>query len=153
MNRAWVIHSLKNAIMILLAIFGDASWEVNPNSLDDATKQCIDFNEEFANTVAFMAKTTIYIMLCLGLILDLICWRYRKVSSLLFYFENALMIVVSLLPSNFNKHFLGITMRLLFCVVAFACQARGSIIFASLMTLCYQFFIHPNIYSGQMTSQ
>jgi len=82
--------------MILLAIFSDASWEENPNSLDDTTKQCINFKENFTEKVEFIAKITIYIMLFLGLILDLICWRYREVSSVLFYFENALMILMSL---------------------------------------------------------
>ena len=75
-------------------------------------------------------------MLAIGIILDLVCWRYRKVANGLFIFECLNLIAVNFVPLNYGNYEPFITsLSLLILVVTIGCHGGVNIVQASL--LCF----------------
>ena len=90
-------------------------------------------------------------MLILGVILDLLCWRWRKVANTLFYYECFFMVITSLIPMNYGSYQSFITcIELLILVVMIGCKAGLDIITATIMYFIIS-FVQSTLVEGEQS--
>ena len=81
------------AVRVLSTSLGHTFWQKAIASLNDDQEGSgepvkLDYNENlFRNFVEPAAVPVLVSMLGIGILLDLVCWRYRKVANCLFAFE------------------------------------------------------------------
>ena len=143
-NRAWILHILKTTFFLLNFAFSLPEWEKDPKTLGQYGDLKID--EEMVEKLGTIPKYAIISIIGIGLLLDILCFKYRRLSSAFFYVDCALILAQSLSPSSFYQHFLGETASFVLCVLLFACQCLPSIIIATGSVILTHALINPLFY-------
>ena len=90
-------------------------------------------------------------MLILGVVLDLLCWRWRKVAKILFFYECFYMIIIGLIPMNYGSYQSFITcIELLILVVMIGCNAGLNIITATILYFIIS-FVQSTLVEGEQS--
>ena len=87
---------------------------------------------------------TIYGILILGVVLDLACWRWRKLSNYLFIYECLYMGAISFVPLNYGTYeAFVICMNMLILILTIGCNAGVDIIISTLLYFLIAFVQSP----------
>ena len=141
-TKNWLIHLWVNLGRILYPIFGNAFWQRGYDKYkeDDAIDQV--FVEESKHIV----QIVIISFIPLGIILDLVCWRYRHLSSLIFYFELVSLVIQSFVPWDFGDFRPVIVLVILGSnFILYSNGSVGNIIGCTLGSLVIELFCHQFI--------
>ena len=87
-------------------------------------------------------------MLGIGVLLDIICFKFRKVAMVLFYYECVLIALLAFVPIDYGYSAPFISMvNFLFTVTMFGCHAGIDIVISLILFFLIQFLIKPNVFS------
>ena len=85
MTKAWVTHLILMLSRVVFPIFGIAYWQKAFN--ERVQNNITELNEDFIDKSENAIKIGIWIIIVLGVLLDIICWKYRYLSKLILYYE------------------------------------------------------------------
>ena len=88
-----------------------------------------------------------YSMIVLGVLLDVACWKYRKLATCLFLFECVIVILNGFAPINYGYYGPFVTLVSLFVLVTMlACHFPGpNIVFVTLFYFMIEFVQQPMV--------
>ena len=92
-TRAWLSHCAITGVRGLLMILGWAPWQ---RALTN--RSSVEHDEDLVNSVEGLVAYGTIALASAGLILDLISFKWLKVSNLLLYLELAFALLVALVP-------------------------------------------------------
>ena len=122
--------------MLLYATFGDVYWlkETDPN--------CVPFDAELQEKLGLFPEITIYTMLAISVILNIICWKWREASAVLFFIECGQILLESLVPHPASRTMLIVVVRFTAATILLSTESRSSIAVATIGALCTQIVSH-----------
>ena len=85
MTKAWVTHLILMLSRVVFPVFGIAYWQKAFN--ERVQNNITELNENFIEKSEDTIKIGIWIMIVLGVLLDIMCWKYRQLSKLILYYE------------------------------------------------------------------
>ena len=93
-TKAFVIHSFMTATRVFFSLLGQSYWQKGFNSRKENPTLRHDFSENIESYV----RIAIIVMIPLGVLLDILCWRWRKAANALIYYELASTIIQAFAP-------------------------------------------------------
>ena len=103
---------------------------------------CPDYNRDLLETIKPTVKVIIGTSIIVALLLDILCYKYRRLSQAILYFEGAASLIFTLIPSRYYLE-LPVFYFMIFYVVmfiAFYCDSGGQVIYLSVI-LAIQFLV------------
>ena len=85
MRRAWLFHSLKTVIVVLVTTFGTPYWDVKTNLATEP--ECHPINQNLLVNLGDTTKGIIVTLLITSVLLDFTCCWCPKFSATLLYLE------------------------------------------------------------------
>ena len=141
-TKTWLIHIYVNIGRVIYPIFDNSFWQ---NGYRDY-KENETINQEFIEESEDVIKFLIIVFIVLGLLLDVVCWRYRHLSSSIFYFELISLTVQSFIPWDFGDFRAAITLITIGGTwIMYANGSRGNIVASVFCTLFQTLFCHQMI--------
>lgn len=87
-------------------------------------------------------EIAMYSTLTLGVLLDLACWKYRKLATFIFSFECISMVLIGCAPINYGHYGSFVTLATLFVLVTmFVCHFPGLNIVGAIIFFCIIEFV------------
>jgi len=132
-TKSWVIHSVMMSSRVVYPLLGISYWQKTYRTR--AERENID--QEFIDKTEEYVKALIIVLIPLGVILDLICWRRRNLSWMLFYYELVSTVVQGFVPFD-QGDYQGLVLMLLLLsnFIAVASHVAPHMIW-SLLTLLF----------------
>ena len=126
------------AFIVLQAAFGSPDW-LNDHSSDSSSQQHAEqktseanachvkhLNENnFIDALGDIPRIAIWLMLVAGLVLAILCLKFRQLASFMFYHECVLLLLELLLPTlEQAKSELALITHITLIVICLACEAK-----------------------------
>ena len=92
------MHVVSMLSRIAYPVLGIAYWQRAYKDRENNPK----LNQEFVNDSEFAVKTTILVMIILGLVLDVLIFKYRWMARYLVYYEVLSIFSQGFVPFNFG---------------------------------------------------
>lgn len=149
-TRAWLIHIIMSFSKVVYPFLGIAIWQKAYDK--DYVKEIPDLNVDLANESQSIVKYTLIAFIFIGILLDLVVWKYRNYAYLILYFELCNMCLSTLLPLKFGD--VGNMFFLLTFIVAFflySCDMGLHIIATTIAFSIFQLCPMPIMYNEEYT--
>ena len=131
-------------------IVGIAFWQKAYD--EDNIKEIRDLNVDLVNNSKTVVKYALIVLICIGILLDLAVWKYRKYAHLILYFELCNMCLHAMLPLKFGE--VGNLLFLLSYIMTFiqySCSMGPNIIATTATFTFFQLYPMVIIYNEEFT--
>jgi hypothetical protein len=95
-NKALILHVVTTMSRVLYPLLGISFWQKAFKNRESHQDVNWDFIDEWETYI----KATLVGFIILGVLLDIVCWRRRELSSLILYYELVQYIVYGFVPLN-----------------------------------------------------
>ena len=130
------------ALRVIYAIFGVAFWQKGYGDYKENEKFDVEF---VANTEKFV-KATIITLIPIGILLDILVWRYRRYASLLYIYEMLSLIVHSFVPFDGGDFASVILLGIIsFAFLTLSRMNRSDILISVLTMIVIEFLVYPRV--------
>ena len=138
-TRAWICHSLYTCQKVYAWANGTSLW-LNNDCIDE-TEDC-DYNRQLINKITPTLRVLSGILICINLILDILCYKYRSVTQSFLYLEITQLIIFLLIPSKYylDTHIMIQMTFFIYLFVLMYCDSGKQIIF-TIIAMFFQFFV------------
>lgn len=82
-TKAWLCHCVMMLSRIVYPLLGIAYWQSGFKDRDKNLK----LDQEFAAQIEKPLTTVIIAIIPIGVLIDVICWRYRSLAKWIIYYE------------------------------------------------------------------
>ena len=97
--RTLIAHISIHGSRIIYAILGTNFWQKCYDGLDQRT----DLNLPFVNATKPYVLYTMFALLPIGVILNILAWRWRHLTKWIFYFELLVLMVQGFCPFKYGQ--------------------------------------------------
>ena len=96
------MHSFLTVTRLIMMFAGVATWQRALNSLESSSDDLADLNDKFSDSFVSgskdLAKACLWSLTVLGLVIDLLCFKWLPIAGFLFYLELLHTVVTALIP-------------------------------------------------------
>ena len=100
LNRAWLIHCVYTFNKVLQFSIGKSMWLIADECSSPDVK-CPDYNEELMEPAKKPIQTMWTIGIAVGVLIDVLCYKYREVAHVLCYLETVIYITELGMPLKY----------------------------------------------------
>ena len=93
-TRAWLTFSILSLTRVVYFISGIAIYQ----TVEDDNAKIEGLNEDFVRKTETTVKYAIIVMLVLGVLSNVVIYRYRRCAKWIIYYELVFLILTSLIP-------------------------------------------------------
>ena len=107
-TKSWIIHITLMLSRVVFSSLGQSYWQKGFETRKDNPT----VRQDVVDSIETYLKTTIIVMIGIGIVLDFIVWKWRKVANVLIYYELFSFMIQSCVPfdyGNFDQLVLFIT--------------------------------------------
>lgn len=97
-NKSWLIHIVMTFSRVVYPVLGIAHWQKAYNS----RREYDNLNHEFIDKSEAVIKTIIIALIPVGVILDLLIWRYRHLANWVIYYEFVQILLQGFVPFQYG---------------------------------------------------
>ena len=98
-TRAWLAHTMNMMFRVNLLLLGSEYWQKAYKEKDQIEK----LNHDFVDKTESAMKWAMFILTILGVLLDTLCWKYRKYSQVIIYYEIITHILKGFVPIDHGQ--------------------------------------------------
>ena len=123
--RAWVLHIAVMVSRVLYPLLGVAYWQKAYKN----TEERDDINHEFVRDSENIIKFATCVMIVVGVVLDILIWRKRKLANILFLYEIIYCFVYGFVPLDFGHMSSVFQIMILSCnYMIYSCDFGNNVI-------------------------
>ena len=106
-TRAWIFHCLLTCWRIYALVTGTDQWlteddcyEYEDSSQTTLRDVCPEYNKELLVALTPATRVLISIIFIFGLIIDILCFKYRSLAQTLCYVEGLIQFIYIMIPTK-----------------------------------------------------
>ena len=98
-TKSLITHTMLMISRIGFTSVGQSYWQLGFENRAENPK----LNHQFVETIMPYVKTLIIVLLPIGLLLDLLTWRWRHFGNLIIYYELLSLLIQGFVPFDFGN--------------------------------------------------
>ena len=118
-TRAWLAHILNMMSRVVFAVLGSAYWQKAYKEKDEIE----ELNHDFVDKSESALRGALLTLIIFGVLLDILCWKYRRYSELIIYYELIRIMVQAFVPIDHGETTNGVFfMQFLYYMILYSCK-------------------------------
>ena len=101
-SRALLVHGFLTLARLIMMICGNASWQralkFIESSQDVSDGSTLNYNASFVSESKVLAEVCLWVLAVVGLILDILCFKWISIANFLFYHELLFCVIAAFIP-------------------------------------------------------
>ena len=139
-TRAKIVHPIFTTMQVVLTALGRNHWQI---AYEDREK-FEQLNHDLVDKTEGILTTALFIMIVLGVLLDICAWKNCKYARYIIYYELVNCLLLGFTPINvYSETRVFWTVTVMLISLIFTCDVRANIISCTVVEAILLLFITP----------